>query len=81
MSLSETEAPRKEPYWITALAVVVMIVGARLIRAFTDFGYNVFAEPFDPVLLLGDVLIHFALFFAVLIPLRALWRRRPQQQR
>jgi hypothetical protein len=43
------ETPRrKDPFWITAAAIAVMLVGARLVRAFTPLGYNVFVEPFNP---------------------------------
>lgn len=67
---------RKDPFWITATALVVMLVGARLVRAYTPLGHNVFVDPFDPFLLLSDVLIHLALFFGAVLVLRAVSDRR-----
>jgi hypothetical protein len=73
--MPDTKSRRKDPIWITVTAVVVMLIGARLIRAYTEFGYNVFTEPFDPLLFLGDLAIHFVLYFATFFLLSAIWRR------
>lgn len=70
------ERPPKDPFWIATVAAVAMLVGARLLRAYTPLGYNVFAESFDPWMLLLDIVIHFVIYFAVWFPLRALWVRR-----
>ncbi|CAN5494393.1 hypothetical protein BH23BAC4_BH23BAC4_05760 [soil metagenome] len=73
--MAETPTRRREPFWIAATAVVVMIVGARLIRAYSGFGYNVFTQPFDLFLFLGDLAIHIAIYFSVFMALSAVWRR------
>ena len=71
--MADRKQADRDPFWITAVAAAVMLVGARVIRAYTPFGYNIWAEPFNLLLLLADILLHFAIFFVVLIPLRALW--------
>jgi uncharacterized membrane protein YhaH (DUF805 family) len=75
-SSSGAEKPRRHPLWISAIAALIMIIGARLVRAYTPLGHNFVAEGFDLAALLVDLLIHFVIFFAVLIPLTMLWQRR-----
>jgi uncharacterized membrane protein YhaH (DUF805 family) len=75
MSSTKKKSAR-HPFWISAVAALIMIIGARLVRAYTPLGHNFAADGFDLIAFLVDLLIHFVIFFAALIPLTMIWQRR-----
>jgi hypothetical protein len=72
---SDSEKQTKHPFWITAIAAAIMIIGARLVRAYTPLGHDVFADGFVLWAFLVDIVIHIVIFIAALVPLHAAWQK------